>query len=310
MKESPFFEQANLLLDIIPLLAKEPRWALKGGTAINFFIRDLPRLSVDIDLAWLPLEDWNTTLKNIHKALQKLKIQIHEEYPDTKISVSYDRQEHFVRRLIVQRTGATIKVEPNFIFRGSVFPPERRLLSLRAQELFEKSMEAQVLSFADLYGSKICAALDRQHPRDLFDVKLLLENEGLTENVRQAFLIYLISHNRPMAELLRPNFKDLKQTFQKEFAGMTMVSVTPEELLQILEILINKIHNTLTLDEKKFILSIKQGKPEWALFPLKHIQHLPSVKWKLQNIERMNRVKHEAALKKLVKVLNLSSPNE
>ena len=184
-----FFEQANLLLDIIPLLAKEPRWALKGGTAINFFIRDLPRLSVDIDLTWLPVEDRNSTIKNIDIALQKLMKQIQEQIPRTKISVNYLDQGHFIQRLIVHRAGATVKIEPNFIFRGSVFPPEKRILSNRAQELFEKAVEAQVLSFADLFGSKICAALDRQHPRDLFDVKLLLDNEGLSEEIRLAFII-------------------------------------------------------------------------------------------------------------------------
>ncbi len=74
-------------------------------------------------------------------------------------------------------------------------------------------MEIPVLSFADLYGGKICAALDRQHPRDLFDIKLLSEARGLNEEVSQAFVIYLASHNRPMSELLSPNFQGMNGNF-------------------------------------------------------------------------------------------------
>jgi len=49
--------QVELLLRVLPYVAKEKVFALKGGTAINLFVRDLPRLSVDIDLTYLPFED-------------------------------------------------------------------------------------------------------------------------------------------------------------------------------------------------------------------------------------------------------------
>lgn len=88
------------------------------------------------------------------------------------------------------------------------------------------NLNVRVLSLEDTYGGKICAALDRQHPRDLFDIKLLLENEGLTEKIKKAFIVYLISHDRPIVEVLNPGLQDIKQIFENEFAGMTLGLLT------------------------------------------------------------------------------------
>ena len=55
-RTSIYYKQVQLLMDVIPFIAKEETFALKGGTAINLFIQDLPRLSVDIDLTYLPVE--------------------------------------------------------------------------------------------------------------------------------------------------------------------------------------------------------------------------------------------------------------
>jgi hypothetical protein len=54
--DNPFYRQVVLLIELLPLVARERCFALKGGTAINLFVRDLPRLSVDIDLTYLPIK--------------------------------------------------------------------------------------------------------------------------------------------------------------------------------------------------------------------------------------------------------------
>ncbi len=302
MNESTYIRQAKLLLDILPLLAAEPSFALKGGTAINFFIRDLPRISFDIDLTYLPIEDRENTLKNIDSILRKLSSKIRKTMPSIKIFPNYLQGEYLIK-LIIKREDAVVKIEPNIIVRGSVFPSEKRMLVKKAQNLFEKAVEAQLLSFADLYASKICAALDRQHPRDLFDVKLLLENEGFTENIRQAFIVYLISHNRPMVELLNPNLLDISTIFETEFSGMTFIPITLDELQQARNRLIDEIRKSLTENERKFLLSFKMGQPEWDRIPFKHIKNLPAVQWKLQNIRNMKTSKHRKALQKLADYL-------
>lgn len=148
------------------------------------------------------------------------------------------------------------------MLRGSVFSPEERDLSEQAEMLFEVSAAASTLALADLYGGKLCAALDRQHPRDLFDVKILVENEGITDEIRTAFVIYLASHDRPMSELLDPNRNDLRPLFDQEFAGMAAEDVEYDELVAVRERLVGTIKRALIENEKKFLLSIKQGQPD------------------------------------------------
>jgi predicted nucleotidyltransferase component of viral defense system len=300
-----FCEQAELLIRILPLIGREKDFALKGGSAINFFIRNLPRLSVDIDLTYLPIDERNETMERISGSLERIKGSIEKAIPGARIVPKFISNTQNIRALTVERNGPTVKIEPNLVIRGTVFPS--RIMSLRkeAQDIFEMSATANVLSFADLYGGKICAALDRQHPRDFFDLKLLLQNEGITEHVRKAFIIYLISHPRPMIELLNPNLKHIETVFETEFRGMTSWEVTLEELLQTRTTVIKTINDQLTEKERCFILSIKKVTPEWDLIDLKGIRDLPAVKWKLINIRRMDENKRRMAIDKLKKQLKL-----
>ncbi|WP_338834967.1 nucleotidyl transferase AbiEii/AbiGii toxin family protein [Bradyrhizobium septentrionale] len=82
------------------------------------------------------------------------------------------------------------------------------------------------------------AALDRQHPRDLFDVRDLLANEGITDDLREAFIIYLISHDRPISEVVVPRRKDIEHEFTHGFEGMSADEVSLDELLEARETLI------------------------------------------------------------------------
>jgi len=205
LKGSPYFEQAELMLRAVPHVASETCFAIKGGTAINFFVRDMPRLSVDIDLAYLPVDDpRETALNKISDALDRIAAAIEKTITGAKVQESRAEKPKRVTKLIVATRQARIKIEPNEVIRGSVFPVEERELSQNAENLFELTVAAQTLSIADLYGGKLCAALDRQHPRDLFDVKVLLENEGITDKIRKAFVVYLASHNPLVLETLRP----------------------------------------------------------------------------------------------------------
>jgi hypothetical protein len=166
--------------------------------------------------------------------------------------------------------------------------------------------EIQIASHLDLYAGKLCAALDRQHPRDLFDVKFLLENEGLTEDLRKTFLIFLISHQRPMNELLAPNLKDLTRVYETEFAAMAQVDVGLNELEKVREKLIRMLNESLTPQEKEFLLSFKNKHPNWDLLGIADVEaiaNLPSVKWKMINLEKLVKSRHHALYEKLKVVL-------
>ena len=277
-KDTVFFRQAELLLRVLPLVNQEEVFALKGGTAINFFLRDLPRLSVDIDLTYLPINDREAALSDIDKALLRISERVEKTIPGVRVFSKRDREFNLVVGLLIRRDDATIKVEPNAVLRGSVFPTETRTLCQKAQDLFELSFEARTLSFEDLYGGKACAALDRQHPRDLFDIDMLFKNEGLTEKIRKGFIVYLVSHSRPMVELLNPNWGDLRPVFEKEFQGMVIEPVTAEELRIAGEQLVSRLHEEMTEEERRFIVSIKEGEPQWDLLGVPGIENLPGVR--------------------------------
>lgn len=290
-------------MDILSLCQDIQEFALKGGTAINFFIRNMPRLSVDIDLTYLPLESREISLDNIHNNLQAFQSKIIKLFPNIKISKRMSQDSKHCFGLVISRNNVAIKCEVNLIIRGSVYPPELKMLHPDVQKIFGKAVEIQTLSFADLYAGKICAALDRQHPRDLFDIMLLNSHEGITDDIRKAFIVYLISHNRPISELLKPNKVPIRQIYDNEFKGMTNMNISLNDLLETRDRLFDEIVTILTENEKQFLLSFKSGKPQWKLLEFNHIQYLPAVQWKLQNINKMSPKKHNEALEKLASIL-------
>jgi predicted nucleotidyltransferase component of viral defense system len=305
MNSSPYFKQAQLMLRVIPHVAAETCFALKGGTAINLFLRNMPRLSVDIDLTYLPLEPREAALRNMGTALERIAEAIRTPMPGTTVQESRVRGATHTSKLFVRNAEAAIKIEPNQVLRGAVFPSQERDVSEAAEALFELSVTTRILSVADLYGGKLCAALDRQHPRDLFDVKLLLEDQGMTNDIRQASVIYLASHDRPMHELLNPRRKDFSQMYANEFAGMVTYPVEYDALVETRETMIDVLQQTLTETERRFLLSLKKGRPEWDLMAIDGIERLPAIQWKLLNIRKMNPQKRAEAIEKLQTVLGI-----
>ena len=300
-RNSIYYKQVQLLVRLFPIVTRETCFALKGGTAINLFVRDLPRLSVDIDLVYLPLEDRETSLRNVHAALTRIANNIRQEILGSAVIASHEETDAL--RIFVTQGDARIKIELSPVLRGSVFPPDIMSVKPSVEEEFGYA-EMPVLTLSDLYAGKLCAALDRQHPRDLFDVKLLLENEGISAELRQTFLVYLISHSRPITELIAPTRKDIRGIFEGEFANMTTIPVTVANLEETREQLIKIIKSELTEQEKKFLLSFKARNPDWELLGLHGVKELPAVRWKMQNLLKMPEDKHAKALKALEEILS------
>ncbi len=305
MKDSIFFKQAGLLLRVLPIINEHKVFALKGGTAINFFIRDLPRLSVDIDLTYLPIEERDDSLSNITSNINSICTSIEKRIKEIVITKKFLRGTEFIRGLVIRSNDVVIKIEPNTVIRGSVDKLRELQLCKKAEELFELTLKTQCLSTADLYGGKICAALDRQHPRDLFDIKLLIENEGIDESIIRVFIFYLISHDRPIVEVLNPTLLDIEQIFENEFSGMTTDAVSLDDLIRVRSKLIEIIRTQLSDEQKDFILSFKNKKPEWDLSGIENLEKYPSVQWKLINLNQMEAKKHKFASDKLKEYLML-----
>lgn len=140
-------------------------------------------------------------------------------------------------------------------------------------------------------------------PRDLYDVKLLLDHEGITPEIRKAFVIYLAGCNRPMSELLSPRIKAIKDIHEDHFVGMAQIDVTLDELCEIQRGLAEVLVRALSDDERAFLLSMKRGVPEWNRLGIEHLEQLPALQWKLLNIRKMSPDKHHDALEKLTRIL-------
>jgi len=301
-----YLNQADLLLQVIPHIATEKALALKGGTAINLFLRNMPRLSVDIDLTYLPFDDRETALTNISDSLGKIRERITKSIPGTTINKNTIKGNDV--KLLVQSQNAQIKVEVNTITRGHLHPVRLLQVNEKVQERFKKFAAIQVVSDAELYGGKICAALDRQHPRDLFDVYLLFQESGYNEDVKNGFIQALVSHMRTMNEVLGPHLLDQRSAFERQFQGMTDTAFTYEDFEATRENLVNIVNSSLSEKDRSFLLTFKRGNPNWDLFPVAGLKEMPAVQWKLmniQNLKRSNPDKHTELIHKLESLLKL-----
>ncbi|MEY1271493.1 nucleotidyl transferase AbiEii/AbiGii toxin family protein [Proteus mirabilis] len=302
-RDSIYYKQVLLLIRMLPIIAIESVFALKGGTAINLFIRHFPRLSVDIDLAYLPIEPREQALTNVRASLLRIVKQINL-LPNIKAVLQDSKDDEL--RIIVSDPIVTIKIEVSPVARGTLH--DASILSI--QDAVEDEFgyaEIAVVSIPDLYGGKICAALDRQHPRDLFDIKMLLDEEGISREIFIGFLTYLLGHPRPINEIMAPNWQPLDEKFKTEFNGMTLEQVELNDLIITQRAMISALKIQFTEKDKYFLLSFKNGEPDWSLYPYPKAAELPAVKWKLLNINKLrtkNPKKHAEQWGKLEKVLD------
>lgn len=278
-----YLNTARLLTRVAPLVLNDDTFALKGGTAINLFQRDMPRLSVDLDLVFpdhhVPreqaLEKINQTIRQSAGRLERQGLQVRTPTGANET------------KLLVRQGPIEVKVEVNPVLRGTVFPVRRATLTPAARDILMAHIEIPVVSLEDLYGGKLVAAMDRQHPRDLFDIMQLFEHEGITPNIRRAFLVYLASHNRPVHEVLFPTRRDIRGEFENSFAGMTAQPIQLEALLDARERMMRELQQKMSDDERRFLLSLVAAEPDWALLNMGHLAELPGVRWKVQNLERL-----------------------
>ncbi|MDM0032102.1 nucleotidyl transferase AbiEii/AbiGii toxin family protein [Variovorax sp. J22P271] len=284
------------MTQVAPFVFADDVFALKGGTAINLFVRDMPRLSVDLDLV-LPDHALSraAAISQIKTSLGKASDQLKSKGFQTHLAGAPEAGE---TKLLVKREGIEVKVEVNYVMRGTVRPVGLAGLTPKAQDILEADLEIPVVSTDDVYGGKLVAALDRQHPRDLFDVMHLLGNGGITDGIRRAFVVYLASHNRPLHEVLFPPLRDVTYEFEANFNGMTSEPVELNALLAARDEMIATLHAGLDADERAFLISLAAGEPAWDGLALPHLSALPAIQWKLQNLAKLRATNKESSKRK------------
>jgi predicted nucleotidyltransferase component of viral defense system len=293
-------KQVQLLLDVLPEVAKEDCFAMHGGTAINLFVRNLPRLSVDIDLTYVHIAERKESLEEMNKALLRIKQRIENSQQSIKIEHKAE-----ICKLMISRQGIVIKIETNMVGRGLIGGSSKVQLCETAQEEFDAFCVMPIVPIEQLYGGKICAALDRQHPRDLFDVKLLLDNEGLTDQIKRGLIFFLLCSARPIHELIEPNLINQRIAFNQQFEGMSAINFSYDDFEATRNTLIKKIIESLNDKDKTFLLNFNSLEVDWAEY---NFQDLPSVQWKLINLEKLkkgNPAKYDLQSIKLRKVLGV-----
>lgn len=279
--DEQYQRQVGLLVRVLPLVARETCFALKGGTAINLFVRDLPRLSVDIDLTYLPVAGREESLRDIDAALRRIGDAIEGTFRGVRVQAGTPRGERTVNKLFARDGRIQVKIEVTPVLRGCVYAPEERAVSPAVERQFGFAA-IKVVSFADL-----------------FDVRGLLANEGMDDLLRTAFVVYLVGHNRPLAELLARARRDIAEEFGRGFAGMTEVPVAPDDLVRVREDLVAEAVGRMPDTHRRFLLSFELGEPDWALLEASNAASLPAVRWRMANLARLDGRRRSALANRL-----------
>ena len=287
MMDKTYIEIVRLLLEIAPAIFETQHFAMKGGTAINLFVENMPRLSVDIDVVYTNHQaSRDKALESIARGLGAARERLVRLGIEAEISSAKSGDEI---KLFIRRGRHQVKVEVNGVFRGTVLPVKMQQLGAEARRIFTTELFVPILAASELYGGKLVAALDRQHPRDLFDVRGLFERSDLTAEIVECFVCYLAGHNRPVHEVLFSHDQDIASAFDNEFAGMTKNPVTLTELQQVRRKLRNELPAALTPNQRQFLLGLVVGQPNWKLMQCPHLSQLPAIRWKLQNLAKLKK---------------------
>lgn len=282
-----YVETVRLMLGVIPAVSQEACFAIKGGTALNLFAGNMPRLSVDIDLVFtdgrLPRPE---ALEAIRQGLENIRAVLAAGGMECQGPASSVGEE---TKLFVRRNRSVVKIEVNQVFRGTLMPVKWMRLSPAASDLFATDFEARVLDRSELYGGKLVAAMDRQHPRDLFDVMGLYAGGGLSPEIVECFVGYLAGHNRPLHEVLFPRESDPRSAYAGEFAGMTREFVALDDLLETRRRLMEELPRLLTPLHRSFLLGLVRAEPDWNSMSCGHLESMPAIRWKLENLGRLRK---------------------
>lgn len=209
-------------------------------------------------------------------------------------------------KLLCEYRGKQVKVEVNQTKRGIVGGDVIvQPLSDKAQEEFGLYCEAHIVPLTQLYGGKIAAALSRQHPRDLFDVKYM--NVPIAD-CREGLIFCLLGSDRPIHESFAPSLIDQRAAMVNQFDGMTDIPFTYEEFEQTRSKLIEDVNTLMTDEDKRFLVSFEKGDPQWTGYEFEYFKEFPSVKWKLMNLAKLSKLnpqKLTIEAKKLEKIFGI-----
>lgn len=298
-------QKVQLLSQILPVVAEQTEFAIKGGTAINLFYQDFPRYSVDIDLTYLPQEDWDTSLKQIAGALESIGKKIKRNFSGISVR-KISGGGNLDSRILVSNSIADVKIEVSPVARNTLFPPS----NIRVKDTFKQKFSDVcmfVVNYDEVYANKFSATLDRCLPRDLFDVKIFFESDHMSDLLFRVSLVYLLCSRRPIHELLSPSKKNIEENYIG-FESMMRKHVGLDDLYLAKDMLVKSLRERLNSISMKFLEDFHLCKPDFSLIGLPQAENLPAIRWKLLNLEKLRRQspeKHVLQLERIRQMIEL-----
>ena len=292
-------EKAFRLCDILKYINENPLFgehlALKGGTAINLTIFNLPRLSVDIDLDF--------TKECSRDEMMTIRENINQDFLNYMFSQGYalsphTKSPHSLASWVFyfQNAGGNkdnLKVEINYSLRNHILPIVKKKVNI---EFLQFISEVKTLSTLELFGSKIKALIERTAPRDLYDIHNMLKYNIIhpdeTDRLRKIILFYLTvgGSDNPSTSY---NFKSIDNlTFVQIRSSLLPVLKKSKRFdfesakVEVKEFLLKLMK--FTEEEKSFIENFNNNlyRPE-LLFEdaeiVRRIKNHPMAIWKIRN---------------------------
>lgn len=269
---------------------------LKGGTAINLTVFDMPRLSVDIDLDYCCNSDKDTMMADRavigQEILRHMQSNGYTLHPSSKNTHALDSW--VFSYLNAGGNKDNIKIEINYMMRTHILKPRTQKTSVP----FIEEVDVYALAPLELFGSKIKALIERAAPRDMYDVNRMIKQKIVKDDqmdmLRKIVVFYLAvgGKNKPEKEYSFERIQNIR--FPQIRSALIPVLKKTEKFdfeeakANVTSFLSNLLH--LGEDEKTFIDVFNQGeyKPE-ALFDdpeiINRIKEHPMALWKMNEVE-------------------------
>jgi predicted nucleotidyltransferase component of viral defense system len=293
-----FLKPSKLMVECLSVLKDDGIFALKGGTAINYFYHGMPRLSVDIDLSYIKINTRAEALEEMKEGLEIYKNDLDNKGFHTEFKGSVNEGNG---KIFVSSNGVNIKIEPNYILRGTIYPTQMLRMVDEATKVFDITSKVRTLDYREIFAGKMAAFLDRQNPRDIFDMGEFRKAGHHIEEIMDAVVIYIAQDDGMISHILDPILQDKETEFNNHFKGMTIEPVEYGRLVEIRKEILDEFHKSLKKEHGEFLVSIMENKPQWGLLPFQGIEELSGIKWKMQNIPKM---KEESRLKEVEDLRN------
>ncbi len=299
-------EKAAHLLGLLKAIRSHPllggKLALKGGTALNLFVFNVPRLSVDIDLNYVGAQNREAMLQErprIEGALQAVFSR--EDFEVRRMPEEHAGGKWSLRYATASGQSGGIDVDLNYMYRVPLWPvttmDSHSLGSWRATGI-------PVVDIHELAAGKLTALLARQKARDLFDSRLIFSIEGLDfERLRTAFVVYGAMNRKDwrMVSVEDVAF-DPRELSSQLLPALRTGGIQGIEAASYGGMLVDECREALSAllpfndAERAFLdLLLDEGKIDATILTSdktlqERIQGQPLLEWKAQNVRRHKRL--------------------